>query len=253
MGFVVGPLMGGLLSDLSMQMPFIGSAIAAMIAFVWILAGFEETFVKTVKKKIDFSRLVTVFAEAYHNRQIRMLSIIFLLMQLGVSFYLPITLIILTTQFNYTPFQLGLFNGYLGIGFALGLILFLPKMLKRYRIEKIVAICLLLTFFSLLLSSVLLHEWALWVFALPCSITLQTAFSGMFTSYSNAADETSQGWVMGISVAVMAIAWAIGGFCTQLSLTIGPHTLIFIGAILLAVSTIGMRLYCKIYTEQQPS
>jgi len=67
----------------------------------------------------------------------------------------------------------------------------------------------------------------------------------MFTSFSNAADERSQGWVMGISVAIMAIVWAVAGFSAQLVPIFGVHSLMFIGSIFLGVIALLMKKYCS--------
>ncbi len=66
----------------------------------------------------------------------------------------------------------------------------------------------------------------------------------MFTSFSNAADERSQGWVMGISVAIMPIAWAVAGFSAQLVQIFGVHIIVFIGSLFLGLSAFFMRKYC---------
>lgn len=244
LGFVVGPLLGGVLSGFKLSSPFVGAAIFAAVSAVWIAVGFEETFVRKPDRKISLVRFFKIFAEAYQNERIRRLSIVFLIMQIGVAFYLPIILILFTTAFNYSPVMLGIFNGFIGASFALGLLILLPQMLKRFKIEQIVAICLIATCVSQLLSSVFPSQILLWLLAIPYGCTVETAFSGMFTSFSNAADATSQGWVMGISVAIMAIAWAITGFSTLLIPILGANMIMLIGAIFLGVSAYLMRRYC---------
>jgi MFS family permease len=243
-GFVIGPLMGGVLSTTTFYAPFLWAAFFALIAFLWITFSFEETYLKKSIKKISMLRFLQVFVEAYQNRRIRSLSIAFLLMQIGIGLYIPIILILLTTEFGYPPFFLGLFNGYLGVGFALGLLFVLPHMLKRFKIEQIVCIALFTTLLSQFFSSVVRTENLIWFLGFPFAIAVEIAFSGMFTAFSNAADETSQGWVMGISVAIMAIAWAIAGFSTQLVPLFGAHTLIFIGSLFLGISAFLMKRYC---------
>lgn len=244
-GFVVGPLMGGVLSGTTFYAPFLWAALFAFAAFLWIAFSFEETFIKKSEKKISIVRFLKVFVEAYQNRRIRELSLVFLMMQIGVGLYLPIILILLTTGFGYTPLFLGLFNGYLGVGFALGLLFVLPQMLKRFKIEQIVCISLFTTLLSQFFSSILKPEEFVWLLAFPFAIAVEIDFSGMFTSFSNAADERSQGWVMGISVAIMAIAWAVAGFSAQLVPIFSVHSLIFIGSIFLGISAFLMKKYCS--------
>ncbi|MBX9922884.1 MAG: MFS transporter [Rhabdochlamydiaceae bacterium] len=244
-GFVVGPLMGGVLSGTTFYAPFLWAALFAFLAFLWIAFSFEETFTKRSDKRISIMRFLNVFTEAYQNKRIRELGFVFLLMQIGVGLYLPIILILLTTEFGYKPLFLGLFNGYMGAGFAVGLLLVLPQMLKRLKIEQIVCISLFTTFLAQFFSSIFHAQVLIWLLAFPFAIAVEIAFSGMFTSFSNAADERSQGWVMGISVAIMAIAWAVAGFSAQLVPIFGVHTLVFIGSLFLVASGLFMKKYCS--------
>jgi MFS transporter, DHA1 family, tetracycline resistance protein len=247
-GLVVGPLLGGTLSEISFYVPFLWSGLFALVAFFWIAFVFEETFKKS-HKSISLSRVFKVFSEAYQNRRTRLLSLIFLCMQVGVGIYFTVVSILLVTRFQYGPLYLGLFNGYLGLGFALGLSLLLPRMLKVFTIETVVAMTLVTTALSQFFSSLLPFQAALWIFGFPFAVSVETAFSGMFTSFSNAADEHSQGWVMGISVAILAISWAISGFTIQLVQLWGAYPLLLSGSLLVGISAYLMKNYCQKYTE----
>lgn len=243
MGFVIGPLMGGILSGASFYTPFLGAGLMAIVAALWIAFAFTETFLKKSGKTISIKRFFEVFIEAYQNKPIRKLSLIFFTMQVGIGLYLPIILILLIKEFRYTPLDLGIFNGYIGVGFALGLLFILPRMLKRYKIEQIVCLSLFTTFGAQFFSSFFHSESILWLLAFPLAIAVELAFSGMFTSFSNAADERSQGWVMGVSVAMMAIAWAVAGFAAQLAPVFGARKIIFVGSVFLGISAILMKKY----------
>lgn len=247
LGYVIGPLMGGVLASMTLYAPFLGAALLAIVAFFWILLSFEESYLKKSSKRVSLTRFFKVFIEAYQNQRIRELCLIFFAMQVGVALYFPVILILLTYEFQYTPPLLGVFNGYLGIGFALGLLLILPRMLKQYKIEKIVLIALFTTLLGQFLSSLLHPQVLLWIVALPWALAVEIAFSGMFTSFSNATDEASQGWAMGIAVAVIAIAWALAGFSTQWVHLLGPRPFIMIGSAFLLISTLLMKKYRSKY------
>lgn len=247
-GFIVGPLIGGVLSAVRWDTPFWGAAGFALLALFWILWEFEETAVKS-EGQIQISRIWTVFADAYKDRRILSLSIVFLLMEIGVALYLPIMLILFTTQWGYSSVELGLFNGFLGVGFALGLVLVLPRLVKRFTIEQGVFFSLIIVTLAQLFSSITHVAWILWALAFVYAIAVEIAFSGMFTAFSNAASADSQGWVMGIAVAVMAIAWAVAGGITMSVPVIGVYKSIFFGAILLGISAVWMRRYCRQYVK----
>ena len=80
------------------------------------------------------------------------------------------------------------------------------------------------------MTSFQLAEWLLAIYV-PCVNAM--AFASMLTVFSNAVDESSQGWVMGVSSAVMAAAWVISGLSSNLIGLLGTQGLIVLGGVLL--------------------
>jgi MFS transporter, DHA1 family, tetracycline resistance protein len=250
-GFVLGPLLGGVLSDknlvsfFSFSLPFFVSSILAIFAFFWIWKFFKESFVKKEEKRIDFKRIFQVFVEASKNPPIRLLCLVFLLMQMAIALYLQLILIYYKQVFSYSSVEMGFFNGYLGVWFAVGIIFVVPYAAKRYRIEKTALFFLLITGVSELLIAFIPYEYLLWLFAIPLAIAVNVAYAAMYTSFSNAADANSQGWVMGIGGSVVAISFVITGLSPTLVPVLGVKLLIFIGALLMLLGTLLMGIYCK--------
>jgi predicted MFS family arabinose efflux permease len=247
-GLIIGPLLGGALSGASWSLPFFVAAALALAAFGWIARVFQETWApERGAKGFELSRIWRLFVEAYAHRRVRRLGAAFFAMQVGLGLYFTTILVLLKTQWGYGAPLLGLFNGYLGVGFALGLILLLPRLVRRWEIEKIVWLSLALASCALLLELLVSTELLLWVWAFPLAVGIQTAFAGMVTSFSRAVDKRRQGWVMGVAVGVMAIAWAVAGVCAQLIPFVGARLLLFEALLFLAASALWMRRYaCQI-------
>lgn len=250
LGFVLGPLMGGVFSTSNYYTPFIYAGLAALVAFLWIAFGFEETHSSNTRRKINIDRLYKVFFEAYQQKPVFLLCFVFLFMQIGVGLFLPIILIFFSNNFHYSPFFLGLFNAYLGVGFAFGLLVVLPRLLKRFFPEKLCFYTLLLTALVQIASGCLSFETPQWILGFIFAVFIQQAYSLMFTSFSNATDANSQGWVMGVSVAMMAIAWAIAGFGPNLIPLIHTNGVILLGGFSLAISCLLMRIYLNKYKKK---
>lgn len=250
-GFVLGPFMGGLLSDKSVSRffnfstPFFASSLLALIALVWIWTTFEETFVKKLNKQIDLKRIFLVFVEASKHKKIRLLSLVFLFMQIGLSLYLQLILIFYKKTFDYSSLMMGFFNAFLGIWFAVGLVLIVPYMAKRYRVEWIAIVSLLVTGASELLIAIIPSEILLWVLAIPFGVAVNVGFTSMLTSFSNAADANSQGWAMGITGSIVAISFVFTGLSPTLVPILGVKTLIFLGALFMLAAWLLMLIYYK--------
>ncbi len=248
-GFVVGPLMGGVLVDASLvsffdySTPFFAAALLAVIALIWLQLGFQETFKLQTTKKIRLSRIFEVFVEAFEHRAIRILAIAFFLMQVAISFYLQLILIFFKQTFDYSGLEMGLFNGYIGIWFGLGLIFVTPVMTRYFSVEKMAWICLLITGVAELLVSLTQNELFIWLLAIPLGVAVQVGFTAMLTSFSNAASANAQGWAMGITGSLEALAFAATALSPTLVPIMGVQPLIFIGAMLMVIAAAFMIFY----------
>jgi len=246
-GIIAGPLVGGLLAGINLSVPCFVSGALAFFAFLWILISFKETFVKS-HKKFSVFRIVTIFIEAYKNKRLRQLSTAFLLMEFGILLFIPIVLIILSSKFNYSSIKLGLFSTYLGIGFLIGSAFFLPKMLKIFKIEHVVYIAFVGLFISnSLLALLIYHEIPLYLFSFILAVNSSVVITGMFTAFSDIADNESQGWVMGVAVALQALSNALTGFFADFVTLFGGESILFLGSLSIAASLLIMRNYFSKY------
>ena len=79
-------------------------------------------------------------------------------------------------------------------------------------------ICLSLTGLGACLAAIINIASIQWYNAIAVACFDMMAYATMLTLFSDAVDENAQGWVMGISSAIMAIAWVISGLCSNLFL-----------------------------------
>ncbi len=258
-GFVLGPFMGGVLSDSSLvhffdfSIPFFISGGLALIAIFWLWAAFDETFIRQVGPHIDLRRFFRVFVDASKHRAVRLLSLVFLLMQMGIALYLQLILIFYKNKFNYSSLKMGMFNAFLGLWFAIGLIVVVPYLVKRCRVEWIAFFCLLVSGLAEILVAITGNEWFLWMIGIPLAIAVQVGFTSMLTAFSNAVDAKSQGWAMGITGSVIAISFALTGLSPNLVPLTGVKLLIFLGGLLMLMGCLVMFAYCKRILPTQPT
>lgn len=253
LGFVVGPLFGGILSDSSVahfftySLPFYLAGLLAFLAFVWIYFSYQETFVRGKGTKIDLKKIYLLFVQVAKERAIGLLSLSFLFMQMGVAVYIQVVLIYFQIKFNYTSSQMGYFNGFLGFWMAFSLLAIIPYIAKKFKTEKIAAFTLWISALCVVLSGILAWEIPLWLLAIPFAISAQLAFATMLTSFSNSADKDSQGWVMGISGSVVALSFTITGLTPALVPALGAKIPIIGGGAFLCLSALLMNLYNRKY------
>lgn len=190
---------------------------------------------------MHLTRPIHIFIEAFQHKKIRLLAIVFLQMQMGFSIYFQFIIVHMEYSYAYSNWQLGAMQGMIGLGFALGLLLGMPKATDRWQVLSIAIVTGLLTGFGQLISASLPFanpRWILAIFIAACDIMV---FTCMLTLFSNAAHKSTQGWAMGIANAVMALSWSATGLCSNLLAILGTNGLIFIGGILQIVGSLLLK------------
>lgn len=258
-GLVLGPLMGGIFSDptiahgFGFETPFFIAAGISLIAVLWILLSFRETYTPKVKTSLNLFRPVQVFIDAFHHKDVRFLVMIFILMQVGFGLYFQTILIQIKELYGYSSFLLGTFNGFMGFAFALGTLIVIPLALKKWKVSTMAIFCLTFTGIAQIWGGANNNETLAWILAFPISMSDIIAYTMMMTIFSNAGDANSQGWVMGIFGATVAISFALVGFSTNLLPYIGTHFLIVIGGFLGILSGLGMLWYQRAKEAHPPA
>ncbi len=250
-GLVLGPLIGSLLSNshfvnwFGYTTPFFFSAILAFAAVIWIQRKFAHQERYNPAKKFSFFRPFVLFKEAFQNREIRRLSSVLFLFQFGVSLYIQTILIYLNSRLNYTSVGLGLFWVVMGVGFIVGLAILKKLSKTALPSPHIIFFSLLGQAALVVLTSFSSQAVFLWSFGFLFAIINPCSYALLMAVFSNTAPQESQGWVMGIWSAVVALAFVAGGICNNLIPWIGLDPVIFLGGLIVAASAVLLRRASK--------
>ncbi|MDF1655004.1 MAG: MFS transporter [Coxiellaceae bacterium] len=244
----LGPFLGGILSDSRLVSwfgywtPFILAAILSLAAFFWLLNGFVDTSKVNPTAKISWLRPVHIFMEAFEHQSVKWLSIVFLLMQLGWSTYFQYLIVHMQYAFHYKTLEMGLLQGMFGVGAAIGLLVLVPVFTKFMSSRSLSILMFVLTGLGVLVCSFVPGQLAQWILAVYVSAVNCAAFAAMLTVFSDSVKESQQGWVMGISSAVIAAAWVLTGLASNLLTLFGAQGLIALGGVLLVAAGVVLKL-----------
>jgi DHA1 family tetracycline resistance protein-like MFS transporter len=250
-GIVIGPALGGFFSDaaisrwFTLSTPFYIAAGLALCTALWLAASFKETYDPEQKRRMDWFRPIAIFLDAFRHKQIRFLAIIFILMQMGFSLFYQLIQIFMDQVYDYSSWQLGIFNVYLGISFVIVTLIGIGFFIHYWAIEVVAFSMLILTGLSQILTMLVPTQLYLWIASFFVMGLDMVAYGAMMTIFSNAAGRRHQGWVMGIFNALMALTWAATGFSTNLIQFVGLRLLIIFGGVLLILSGVLMFFFRK--------
>ncbi len=225
-GQVLGPLFAGVLSDPAISSyfnsatPFYFASAISILNIIWLSVVFKETNHLQVKRRITLTKTLTSFVRLFDSKQLTLLTIIFLAMQLSWSFYSQASPAYLGKIFHYDNFQLGLFSGSLGIFIAVGGSVIMPILAKRVSLSTGGFLALSLMAMGLCIGFIEPNQVLFWSGLVINTIGAALAFSFIVTLFSQQVDATRQGWVMGLTGAIIALAWATTALFTGLLMSI---------------------------------
>ncbi len=218
LGFIFGPVIGGILSDnqlsswFGFSLPLYFAAALSLINALLLWLFFKETFVKTEKLDIRLQHAFNIFISAFKHEKIRMLSIVLLIMILGWSGYYTFISTFVLEKFHYPAHTVSYFMAVLGCGFALGCGYLVNLTAKYFSLKLLTVINLFVTGIAILISVLFPIPWIIWSCAFIIGTTLGIGYSDLIVLFSNQVGENEQGWVMGVTGSVMALAFAATSF-----------------------------------------
>lgn len=245
-GFILGPLLGGILSNkaivpwFSYSLPLYFAGIVSLLNVVFLQMLFHETFIKTAQVKVKLHRAIQIFSSAFKHEKIRNLSIIFLIMVFGWSSFYTFISMFLLKKFAFTPFNITLFMAVMGIGFGIGNGFLANYCAKRFNLQSTVIVTLLASSIGILLTVVSESPLIAWICIIPIAALLSVAYAMILTIFSNQVDANSQGWVMGITGAIIALTFGINSLFLGVLATLGVDVPLYISCFGILLSGILM-------------
>jgi len=245
-GFIMGPYIGGKLSDpkvmswFNASTPFWFAAGLALLNTLSILLLLTETHRQiNVKIKIDWSKSIHDIVSAYKKVNLRAIFFTNFFFQGGFAFLTTFLSVVLINKFGFTESNIGDFFSFVAIWIAVTQGVFagwLTKFIKEDLILNISLIGLSLATFAYFLPSSAHGLFILAPFFALFNGLTQTMITVLV---SRSAHEKIQGEVMGLNSSVSALAQSIppilSGFVAA---SIAPETPIIISAIVIALSWI---------------
>lgn len=216
LGFILGPYIGGKLSDPSFvswfnsATPFWFAAILSFFNVISVLWIFQETNQHINKDKaLRWSKSLQNIGHAYAARPLRAIFATNFLVQAGFTFFTTFASIFFITRLGFTQGNIGDYFAFIGLCsvFAQGLVV--RPLSGKVKPQTVLRIAILLQGVMLLVFTLLQAPWQLY---------LVTPFFSLFTGLvqansngliSNSVAPTIQGEVLGINGSVQALAQSI--------------------------------------------
>lgn len=237
-GFTVGPILGGKLSQINYAVPFIVAGIATLFNLILIFFLFRETHTVRKNAHIRIGEGLHNLKKAFQIPGLQAIFITILLFCFGWSFFFEFIPVAWIADYNFNSSQIGFFFAY-GAGFyALSAGLLIRPIVKRFSSGLVFfasLIALSITFFALLCHP---HEFWVWIYLPIVNFFSALIFPTSTTMVSDWADENTQGETLGILASVQAAAFALSPLAAGSVLGNNPHMPMALGGIAMALAAL---------------
>ncbi|MEM7259753.1 MAG: TCR/Tet family MFS transporter, partial [Pseudomonadota bacterium] len=212
-GFVLGPMVGGLLAEYGSRAPFYA---AAVIAFANMLFGYfvlPETVDQSKRRRFDWRRANPFGALAQMKKLPGLLPMLMVFLLLSIAFFVypSVWAFFGRAQFNWDARMVGLSLAAYGFGIVIIQGVLIGPILRKFG-EKITAIfgmCMhLLTF---LVYPFMTDTWHVFAF-MPISVFSAVAVPALQGLMSNSVADNAQGELQGAMSSLTAVATIISPF-----------------------------------------
>jgi len=245
LGFILGPLISGFLSDntiagwMGFSIPFYTAAILACINSIILVYTFKESFIAKGKKKINLFAGLVLFIAAFKHKEIKNLSIVYLLHTTAWTFYIAFITIFLVQKYNYSATHAGYFVSWIALILSIALLLIIRMAIKFFNAKQITLYSIIIIIFGVILA---IHQTLImqWISSVFIASGVGLVYSSMFTLFSNAVDKNKQGWIMGVVGAIVAVAGGIAGIMISIIL---PMSYIYSYYFMLIIWCIALIIY----------
>lgn len=214
-GFIVGPFLGGELSNphlvswFNATTPFWFAAILSTLNTLSVIFFFRETLKQKVEGKVHALQSFLNIQAAFLSEKFRAFFGTSFLYISGFTFYTTFFGVFLIQKFGYDQGSIGLYFAYIGVfialtqGFVTG---FVAKRWSHTSVITVAIFVLALTLLGLALSPV---SWLLYIIAIPQCVCVGLIMANLAALVSVNAGGHEQGKMLGINASVQALGQAI--------------------------------------------
>jgi predicted MFS family arabinose efflux permease len=255
LALVSGPAAGGLLGHLDFRAPLLFALVLCAVAFAWIWHGVSPVGSRPPGRpvRLGWKKPFQIATRAWRHPAIRDLALSFFLFQLGFGIYYIYIMEFVTRSFGFSPSRLGLFSAVMGLGFVAGSTLGYARaklwLAQDGRVAQLgLAACAVL----ILLAALPVGEIAEWAIGFVVAVGNLLAFVGLLTLISGAASPEEQGWALGVSASMTALAFFLAGLLAVALHLVPLPALIAAGGLIVAAGIPPLRNRMRASTALVP-
>lgn len=255
-GFIIGPLVGGTLSGISMKLPFIVVGIMATVNTILAYFFLPETNHHRNTNKISLNPFSPII-KAFKNKKVLPLYLAWLLFGIAVSLNQSIFALYISRIFSWTVIASGLLMALIGLILSINQAFMFKRIWLKYFEESFLMIWMLIPFAIGYLIMAMPFKFA-FLFGLIVTAFGHSVMRVVMTSQIiGFANKNEQGEMMGILASIMSLSMILGPVLGGAVYEIAPSLPFILAGIILFITFIFVyKTYKKVkqieHTDVEP-
>jgi MFS transporter, DHA1 family, tetracycline resistance protein len=253
-GFIIGPYLGGKLSDPQfflggdLTTPFWVAAVLCLINFALLLWRLEESLPTNLRAKVSWLAGFEHLKRAFTTPKLRGIFTVMFIFSLGWGFFTEFCPVFLIQHLGFKLGEVANFFAWVGLWIAISQGVLIRPFLSRFSPQVLLS-CSLFGMALVLPLMLLVHEaWVLFAL-LPLLALFESMISPTAsTLVSNLSSREAQGEVLGIH---NSIQWAAVGFAPLFSgsiVALFPHLPITVAAVAMLLA---LAVFLKVFKKSE--
>ena len=258
-GFILGPLIGALLSDpeilswFGAPTPFWFAAILSMVNMAAVLLFFPETLSVKTKHRIQFWQAFRNIKKAFTGRGRRALYFTAFLYQSGFAFIITFFGVFLVSRFSFGQRNIGFLFAFVGLLLAFTQIALTGPLSRRVSPRVVVPASFLLMSASLVGIYFIHDTLFLYLYAIPTGIGAGLGLTNLTALISTTSKDTQHGSVLGINSSVQSFAQAIPPvFAGAIAAVFAPTTPVLFSAFIIGAAGLFFTFWATPLRRRMP-
>ena len=249
LGFVFGPMLGGVLSNshfigwFTYTTPFYFAALLALINIIGLHFFFHETRVVQGKVRLPFYHAVNIFLSAFKHERVRWLSLVLTLMMFGWGSYYSFISMFLWHRYGLSVFDVSFFMAVIGLGFSVGCGYLTSFLGQRFELKTNIVVGFFIAALMPLLTVLFYSQIVVWGAAFLMGVSVALSYSTLLSVFSDQVGENEQGWVMGVTGSIMALSFGLTTFLTGLLASMGIAVPMLLSVFCLFLAALAMLVF----------
>ncbi len=251
LGFIIGPYIGGKLSDPSIvsffdfATPFWVAAFLCLLNILLVAWRFQETLKTKIMTKINLFIGFQNIHKAFQLSNLRVILFVAFLQTFGFTFFTQFFQVFLIKRFAYGQSQIGDLFGYIGLWIAFTQGILTRVISYKYKPKQVLSCSILLLAISL--PSLLLpnKHHLLFIIAPLIAIFQGLTLPNITTLISDLGSSESQGEILGINQSIQSLAFALPPIIAGVAVSVNLRLPILLAGLTTFVAWLIFVLYFK--------